>query len=75
MTNQNTNRYVIQNQRGRGARQQHGRAVAHATTSRQADAPDVVVTGTLPIFGHLAFVLFDSGSTYSFVSEEFVGYS
>ena len=28
--------------------------------------------GTLPIFGHLALVLFDLGSTHSFVSEEFV---
>ena len=35
-------------------------------------APDAVVTGTLPVFGHLAFVLFDSGSTHSFVSEKFV---
>ena len=40
---------------------------------RQAtDTPDAVVIGTLPVFGHLAFVLFDSGSTHSFVSEEFV---
>ena len=71
MRDQNTNRPVI-HQRGRGAQQQQGRAVAHATTSKQADAPNVVVTGTLPIFGHLAFVLFDSGSTHSFVSEEFI---
>ena len=58
---QNTNRPAIQNQRGRGAQQQQGRAVAHTTIGRQADAPDAVVTGTLPIFCHLAFV-----------SEEFV---
>ena len=68
----NTNRPAIRNQRDRGAQQQQGRAVAHATTGKQADAPDAVVTGTLPVFGHMAFVLFDSSSTHSFVSEEFV---
>ena len=68
----NTNRPAVKNQRGRGAQKQQGRAVAHATTGRQADAPDAVVTGTLPIFGHLALVLFDSESTHSFVSEEFI---
>ena len=52
--------------------QQQGRAVAHATIGKQADAPDAVVIDTLPVFGHLAFVLFDSSSTHSFGSEEFV---
>ena len=63
----NTNRPAIRNQKGWGAQQQQGRAVAHATTGRQADAPDAVVTGTLTVFGHLAFVLFDSGLFITFV--------
>ena len=67
----NTNQPAIKNQRGWGAQQQQGRAVAHVTTSRQANAPDAVVTSTLPVFGHLAFVLFNLGSTHSFVFEKF----
>ena len=70
MRDQNTNRSATQNQRGRGAQQQQRRAVAHATTGTQVDIPDVVVIGTLPVFGHLAYVLFDSGSTHSFVFEK-----
>ena len=31
-----------------------------------------MVTGTLPILGHYAFVLFDSGSSHSFISSVFV---
>ncbi|KAL0536883.1 hypothetical protein IC582_025846 [Cucumis melo] len=31
-----------------------------------------MVTGTLPILGHYAFVLFDSGSSHSFISSIFV---
>lgn len=34
--------------------------------------PNIVVKSTLPIFGHLAFTLFDSDATHSFISEEFV---
>ena len=34
--------------------------------------PNAIVIGTLPVFGHLAYVLFDSGSTHSFVFDEFV---
>ena len=56
----------------KGAQQQQGRAIAHATTARQDDAPDAVVTGTQQVFCHLTLILFDSGSTRSFVSEEFV---
>ena len=70
--NANTNGSPTENQRGRGAQQQQKRAVAHATTARQVNTPGEVVTSTLPVFGHLALILFDSGSTYSFVSEEFV---
>ncbi|XP_022950956.1 uncharacterized protein LOC111453916 [Cucurbita moschata] len=69
---QRVNLPAVQHQRGQAGQHQQGRAVAHATIARQADQPDAVVTGTLPVFGHLALVLFDSGSTHSFVSEEFV---
>ena len=51
---QRTNQPAAQNQRGWGAHHQQGRVVAHATTTRQVDEPDAVVTSTLPIFGHLA---------------------
>ncbi|XP_023550623.1 uncharacterized protein LOC111808708 [Cucurbita pepo subsp. pepo] len=70
--NQRVNRPAVQHQRGQGAQHQQGRAVAHATTARQADQPNAVVIGTLLVFGHLALVLFDSGLPHSFVSEEFV---
>ena len=46
--------------------------MAHAITTRKAEETDTVVTGTLPIFDHLAFTLFDSGATHSFISEGFV---
>ena len=46
--------------------------MTHATTTKRAEEPDTVVTGTLPIFGHLTFTLFDSGATHSFISEGFV---
>ncbi|XP_023514476.1 uncharacterized protein LOC111778735 [Cucurbita pepo subsp. pepo] len=60
-----------QNLRGHGAPQQ-ARAVAHATTARKAEETDIVVAGTLLIFGHLAFTLFDSGATHPFISKGFV---
>ena len=41
-------------------------------TARQADPPDIVLKSTLPIFDHLALVLFYLGSTHSFRSKEFV---
>ena len=62
------------NQRGLGATQQT-RAVAHAITTRKAEETNTVVTGTLPIFDHLAFTLFDYGATHSFISEEFVKFA
>ena len=46
--------------------------MAHAITTRKAEETDIVVTGTLPIFDHLAFTLFDSGATHSFISKVFV---
>ncbi|KAA0036552.1 ty3-gypsy retrotransposon protein [Cucumis melo var. makuwa] len=41
---------------------------------QEAERAGTVVTGTLLIFGHYAFVLFDSGSSHSFISSVFVQY-
>ncbi|KAL0560548.1 hypothetical protein IC582_000953 [Cucumis melo] len=49
---------------------QQGRVFA--TTRQEAERAGTVVTGTLPILGHYAFVLFDSGSSHSFISSVFV---
>ncbi|KAL0556362.1 hypothetical protein IC582_004875 [Cucumis melo] len=49
---------------------QQGRVFA--TTRQEAERAGTVVTGTLPILGHYAFVLFDSGSSHSFISSIFV---
>ncbi|TYK30208.1 ty3-gypsy retrotransposon protein [Cucumis melo var. makuwa] len=49
---------------------QQGRVFA--TTRHKAERAGTVVTGTLPILGHCAFVLFDSGSSHSFISSVFV---
>ena len=51
---------------------QQGRVFA--TTHQEAERASTVVTGTLPIVGHYAFVLFDSGSSHSFISSVFVQY-
>ncbi|KAL0544091.1 hypothetical protein IC582_019202 [Cucumis melo] len=45
---------------------QQGRGFA--TTRQEAEQASTVVTSTLPILGHYAFVLFDSGSSHSFIS-------
>ncbi|KAA0052060.1 retrotransposon protein, putative, Ty3-gypsy subclass [Cucumis melo var. makuwa] len=39
---------------------------------QEVERAGTVVTDTLPILGHYAFVLFDSGSSHSFISSEFV---
>ncbi|TYK29812.1 retrotransposon protein, putative, Ty3-gypsy subclass [Cucumis melo var. makuwa] len=49
---------------------QEGRVFA--TTRQEAERAGSMVTGTLPIFGHYAFVLFDFGSSHSFISSVFV---
>ncbi|KAL4016633.1 hypothetical protein IC575_024285 [Cucumis melo] len=49
---------------------QQGRVFA--TTRQEAERAGTVVTGTLLILGHYAFVLFDSGSSHSFISSVFV---
>ncbi|KAL0544306.1 hypothetical protein IC582_019419 [Cucumis melo] len=38
----------------------------------EAERAGTVVTGTLPVLGHYALVLFDSGSSHSFISSAFV---
>ncbi|TYK23510.1 retrotransposon protein, putative, Ty3-gypsy subclass [Cucumis melo var. makuwa] len=49
---------------------QQGRVFA--TTRQEAERAGTVVTGTLPILEHYAFVLFDFGSSHSFISSVFV---
>ncbi|KAA0037385.1 ty3-gypsy retrotransposon protein [Cucumis melo var. makuwa] len=39
-----------------------------ATNKTEAERAGTVVTGTLPVLGHYALVLFDSGSSHSFIS-------
>ncbi|KAL0554431.1 hypothetical protein IC582_008352 [Cucumis melo] len=43
-----------------------------ATNRTEAEKAGTVVTGTLPVLGHYALVLFDSGSSHSFISSAFV---
>ncbi|KAL0534190.1 hypothetical protein IC582_028475 [Cucumis melo] len=43
-----------------------------ATNKTEAEKTGTVVTGTLPVLGHYALVLFDSGSSHSFISSTFV---
>ena len=42
------------------------------TTRQEAEQAGTVMTSMLPILGHFAFVLFDSGSSHSFISSVFV---
>ncbi|KAL0561145.1 hypothetical protein IC582_001565 [Cucumis melo] len=57
-----------QNQ-GAGA---HKKGRVFATNKTEAEKAGTVVTGTLPVLGHYALVLFDSGSSNSFISSTFV---
>ncbi|KAL4023074.1 hypothetical protein IC575_016822 [Cucumis melo] len=43
-----------------------------ATYKTEAERAGTVVRGTLPVLGHYALVLFDSGSSHSFISSVFV---
>ncbi|KAA0059807.1 pol protein [Cucumis melo var. makuwa] len=43
-----------------------------ATNKTEAERAGTVVTGTLSVLGHYALVLFDSGSSHSFISSAFV---
>lgn len=49
--------------------QQHSPAIAPTTMTKKADESDTVVIGTVPIFDHLAFALFDSSSMHSLISK------
>ncbi|KAL0549546.1 hypothetical protein IC582_014031 [Cucumis melo] len=62
---------IAQNQ-GAGAPHQ-GRVFA--TNRAEAEKAGTVVTGTLPVLGHYALVLFDSGSSHSFISSAFVSHA
>ncbi|KAL4038487.1 hypothetical protein IC575_002108 [Cucumis melo] len=46
-----------------------------ATNKTEAEKAGTVVTGTLPVLGHYALVLFDSGSSHSFISSAFVSHA
>ncbi|KAL0533560.1 hypothetical protein IC582_027595 [Cucumis melo] len=62
---------IAQNQ-GAGAPHQ-GRVFA--TNRTETEKAGTVVTGTLPVLGHYALVLFDSGSSHSFISSAFVSHA
>ncbi|KAL0559001.1 hypothetical protein IC582_003590 [Cucumis melo] len=62
---------IAQNQ-GAGAPHQ-GRVFA--TNRTEAEKAGTVVSGTLPVLGHYALVLFDSGSSHSFISSAFVSHA
>ncbi|KAL0539519.1 hypothetical protein IC582_023734 [Cucumis melo] len=62
---------IAQNQ-GAGAPHQ-GRVFA--TNRTEAEKAGTVVTGTLPVLGHYALVLFDSGSSHSFISSAFLSHA
>ncbi|KAL0549679.1 hypothetical protein IC582_014166 [Cucumis melo] len=62
---------IAQNQ-GAGAPHQ-GRVFA--TNRTEAEKAGTVVTGTLPVLGHYTLVLFDSGSSHSFISSAFVSHA
>ncbi|TYK01903.1 putative gag-pol polyprotein [Cucumis melo var. makuwa] len=47
-------------------------AKVFATNKTEAERADTVVTGTLPVLRHYTLVLFDSGSSHSFISSTFV---
>ncbi|KAL0543546.1 hypothetical protein IC582_018644 [Cucumis melo] len=59
------------NAQNQGAGAPHRRRV-FATNKTEAEQAGTVVTGTLPVLGHYALVLFDSGSSHSFISSTFV---
>ncbi|KAA0065422.1 ty3-gypsy retrotransposon protein [Cucumis melo var. makuwa] len=59
------------NAQNQGAGAPH-QGIVFATNKTEAERAGTVVTGTLPVLGHYALVLFDSGSSHSFISSAFV---
>ncbi|KAL0539905.1 hypothetical protein IC582_024126 [Cucumis melo] len=60
-----------------GGAQNQGAGAPHqgkvfATNKTEAERVGIVVTGMLPVLGHYALVLFDYGSSHSFISSAFV---
>ncbi|TYK24117.1 reverse transcriptase [Cucumis melo var. makuwa] len=60
-----------------GGAQNQGAGAPHqgkvfVTNKTEAERVGMVVTGMLPVLGHYALVLFDSGSSHSFISSAFV---
>ncbi|KAA0045456.1 pol protein [Cucumis melo var. makuwa] len=60
-----------------GVAQNQGAGAPHqgnifATNKTEVERAGTVVTGTIPVLGHYALVLFDSGSSHSFISSTFV---
>ena len=68
-TQQNSSRVVEQTEQLAPPRAQ---ARAYASTRKDIERSDTVVTGTLSILGHFTFTLFDSGSMHSFIFMPFV---
>ncbi|KAA0061189.1 ty3-gypsy retrotransposon protein [Cucumis melo var. makuwa] len=62
---------LTENAQNQGAGAPHQGKV-FATNKIEAERADTFVTGTLPVLGHYALVLFDSGSSHSFISSTFV---
>ncbi|TYK11938.1 ty3-gypsy retrotransposon protein [Cucumis melo var. makuwa] len=62
---------LTENAHNQGAGAPHQGKV-FATNKTEAERAGTVVTGTLPVLGHYALVLFDSGSSHSLISSAFV---
>ncbi|KAL0543592.1 hypothetical protein IC582_018692 [Cucumis melo] len=62
---------LTENAQNQGAGAPHQGKV-FATNKTEVEKAGTVVTGTLPVLGHYALVLFDSGSSHSFISSAFV---
>ncbi|KAL4022968.1 hypothetical protein IC575_016714 [Cucumis melo] len=62
---------LTRNAQNQGAGAPHQGKV-FATNKTEAERAGTVVIGTLPVLGHYALVLFDSGSSHSFISSAFV---
>ncbi|KAL0560351.1 hypothetical protein IC582_000752 [Cucumis melo] len=65
---------LTRNAQNQGAGAPHQGRV-FATNKTEAEKAGTVVTGTLPVLGHYALVLFDSGSSHSFISSTFVSHA